>query len=64
MRAVYDRAHSADNGGLKNPLKCVELHLRSSDFLDVDKYPIISFQGNEIEVIGHNDYIVSGELTI
>jgi len=41
-----------------------DAHLRSSDFLDVDKYPVITFQGNEIEVIGHHDYIVTGDLTI
>src|SRR6266849_7479529 len=29
-----------------------DAHLRSVDFLDVDHYPNITFQGNEVEVIG------------
>ena len=41
-----------------------DAHLRSSDFLDVDNYPTITFQGNDVEVIGHHDYILSGNLTI
>src|SRR6266545_1956448 len=39
-------------------------HLRSADFLDVDKYPEITFRGNQVEVLGKNDYNVTGELTI
>jgi polyisoprenoid-binding protein YceI len=41
-----------------------DAHLRSSDFLDVDNYPVITFQGSDVEVIGHHDYILSGNLTI
>ncbi len=41
-----------------------DAHLRSNDFLDVENYPTITFQGDEVEVIGSNDYIVSGKLTI
>jgi len=41
-----------------------DAHLRSSDFLDVEKYPTITFQGDEVEVIGNHDYTLSGKLTI
>jgi len=41
-----------------------DAHLRSADFLDVETYPNITFQGNETTVVGDHDYIVSGNLTI
>ena len=39
-------------------------HLRSPDFLDVEHFPKITFSGNKVEVIGENDYHVTGDLTI
>lgn len=39
-------------------------HLRSSDFLDVDLYPTITFRSTKIVSIGENSYEVFGELTI
>src|SRR5262249_17415433 len=39
-------------------------HLRSADFLDVYRYPEITFMGNEVEVKGEHDYAVTGDLTI
>ena len=41
-----------------------DAHLRSPDFLDVDNHPTITFVGNRIEVIGRNDFHVTGLLTI
>jgi len=41
-----------------------DAHLRSSDFLDVEKYPTITFQSDEVEVVGNHDYMLSGKLTI
>ena len=41
-----------------------DAHLRSADFLDVDNYPEITFQGDRLEVIGDHDYVFTGELTI
>lgn len=38
--------------------------LRSSDFLDVNRYPTITFRSTKIVSIGENSYEVSGELTI
>jgi polyisoprenoid-binding protein YceI len=39
-------------------------HLRSADFLDVDKYPAIEFRSTRIEDAGAKKYKVRGDLTI
>lgn len=39
-------------------------HLRSPDFLDVERFPQITFKGDQVEVIGDHDYLVTGDLTI
>jgi polyisoprenoid-binding protein YceI len=39
-------------------------HLRSADFLDVERFPEIRFHGDEVVVIGESDYRVTGNLTI
>jgi polyisoprenoid-binding protein YceI len=41
-----------------------DAHLRSADFLDVENFPQITFQGDRVEVSGDHDYVVTGELTI
>lgn len=41
-----------------------DAHLRSSDFLDVENYPQITFRGNDVEVLGGHDYLVTGDLSI
>ena len=41
-----------------------DAHLRSADFLDVEHHPKITFTGNHVEVIGENDAVLTGELTI
>lgn len=39
-------------------------HLRSADFLDVSRYPIIVFSSTKISPAGEHGYRVDGELTI
>ena len=39
-------------------------HLRTADFLDVERFPEIRFHGDEVVVIGESDYRVTGNLTI
>jgi polyisoprenoid-binding protein YceI len=41
-----------------------DAHLRSADFLDVEHHPRIIFTGNQVEVAGARDYILTGALTI
>jgi polyisoprenoid-binding protein YceI len=38
--------------------------LRSSNFLEVDKYPTITFKSTKIEPVGGDRYNVTGDLTI
>lgn len=39
-------------------------HLRSTDFLDVDHYPSITFHSTKAERIGASEYQVTGDLAI
>jgi polyisoprenoid-binding protein YceI len=39
-------------------------HLKSADFLDVEKYPTVKFQSTKIEPDGPEGYKVTGDLTI
>jgi polyisoprenoid-binding protein YceI len=39
-------------------------HLRTNDFLDVEKYPTIAFKSTGITYEGGNDFVVTGDLTI
>lgn len=41
-----------------------DAHLRSADFLDVERYPEIIFAGDKVEAIGDHDYVVTGQLTL
>jgi polyisoprenoid-binding protein YceI len=41
-----------------------DAHLRSADFLDVENHPQITFNGNQVELSGEHDYIVTGSLAI
>ena len=39
-------------------------HLKSPDFLDVDRFPIITFKSTHIEHAAHDQYRMAGDLTI
>ncbi len=39
-------------------------HLRSADFLEVEKFPTLTFKSTKIEVTGENEGKVTGDLTI
>jgi len=39
-------------------------HIRTNDFLDVEKYPQITFSSTSIAHVGGNDFEVTGDLTI
>ena len=39
-------------------------HLKSADFLDVEKHPKITFAGKQVELAGADEAVLTGELTI
>jgi polyisoprenoid-binding protein YceI len=39
-------------------------HLRSEDFLDVERHPAIRFRSTRVEPVARNEYRVTGDLTI
>lgn len=41
-----------------------DAHLRSPDFLDVEKYPFITFKSTKVEKTGDNTGLITGDLTI
>lgn len=41
-----------------------DAHLRSPDFLDVEKHPSLKFASNRVEKVGDNGYRVTGDLTL
>jgi polyisoprenoid-binding protein YceI len=41
-----------------------DTHLRSADFLDVEKYPTITFRSTNVERTGEGEWKVTGDLTI
>jgi polyisoprenoid-binding protein YceI len=41
-----------------------DTHLRSADFLDVEKYPTIAFRSTSVESAGEGELSVKGDLTI
>jgi len=41
-----------------------DAHLKSADFLDVEKHPKITFKGKQVEITGASDAVLTGELTI
>jgi polyisoprenoid-binding protein YceI len=41
-----------------------DAHLRSADFLDVERHPAITFKSTAVERVGGEDYRMAGDLTI
>lgn len=41
-----------------------DVHLKSADFFDVEKYPTITFKSSKVEVEGNESAKVTGDLTI
>ncbi len=57
--AVRIAAESIETGNARR-----NTHLKSPDFLDVDKYPFITFQSKSVELSDSNHGHVIGDLTI
>ncbi|HEV3197819.1 MAG TPA: YceI family protein [Bryobacteraceae bacterium] len=41
-----------------------DAHLKSADFLDVERYPVITFKSKKVESESSDDWKVTGDLTI
>lgn len=41
-----------------------DAHLRSADFLDVEKYPTITYQSKQIAPAGEGEWSITGDLTV
>lgn len=41
-----------------------DAHLKSADFLDVEKYPTLNFRSTAVEVAGEGELRVTGDLTV
>jgi polyisoprenoid-binding protein YceI len=53
-----------DAGTIKTLDEQRDTHLKSADFLDVEKYPTITFKSKKIEKSGDDEFKVTGDLTI
>jgi polyisoprenoid-binding protein YceI len=58
VTAVIDAA-SIDTGEAQR-----DGHLRSGDFLDVERFPTMTFRSTGVVPRGHNQFVVVGDLTI
>jgi polyisoprenoid-binding protein YceI len=41
-----------------------DVHLRSGDFFDVERYPLITFKSTRVERVGDQEFTVTGDLTM
>ncbi len=55
---------SIDSDSIDTRIADRDKHLRSADFLDVEKYPTITFVSKNVEAAGGGRYRVAGDLTI
>ena len=53
-----------DPSTINTRVKDRDAHLRSADFLDVEKHPALSFKSTSVAGKGKNEYEVVGDLTI
>src|SRR5262249_53728428 len=68
----FDEAHpenahveaTIDTTTLNSGVEQRDNHLKSADFLEVDKFPTITFKSTKIEITGDNEGKVTGDLTV
>jgi len=53
-----------DVSGIYTGIQKRDDHLRSPDFFDVEKFPLITFKSNKVETSGDNHFKIIGDLTI
>ncbi|MDR3691251.1 MAG: YceI family protein [Fimbriimonas sp.] len=55
---------SIDIAGITTGNEQRDAHLKSADFLDVEKFPAMEFKSNSVEKISDAEYSLTGDLTI
>ena len=55
---------SIPSGTVKTVDETLDAHLKTEDFLDVEKFPALTFKSTKIRSTGARDYAVTGDLTI
>jgi polyisoprenoid-binding protein YceI len=55
---------SADAGSINTESEARDKHLRSADFFDVVKYPVITFKSKTFTKVNDTNYKVTGDLTM
>lgn len=53
-----------DTGSVTTGSADRDVHLRSADFFDVEKFPTISFVSTSAEQVGEDEFVLHGDLTI
>lgn len=53
-----------DAAGVDTDVQKRDNHLKSPDFLNVEKYPVISFKSTSFKKVAENTYSVTGEITL
>ena len=69
---VFDEQHPANSSvevtlplaNLDTHVSALDEHLKKPDFLDADKYPVVTFKSTAVESLGGNKFKVSGNLTV
>ncbi len=53
-----------DAAGIHTGVERRDNHLKSADFFDVERFPVISFKSTAIEVVALNNLNIAGDLTM
>ena len=54
----------ADTKTINTGIEARDKHLRTADFFDAEKYPVISFKSSSFKKVSERKYNVTGELTM
>lgn len=49
---------------LDTHVPALDTHLKKADFLDADKYPMVTFKSTRVQPLGGNRFKVTGDLTV
>ena len=55
---------TADVGSISTGNEMRDKHLKSDDFFNAEKYPVITFKSKSVKMLSKNKYVLTGDLTI